>query len=109
MSLFPRPLKRRLRRRSRGSRTLWFTAMRVSGMLFRGITEHTTTPLRLILPTAGQANSWHSNLDDRRDFRRWVSVAEANAKMSAEPENYHYPKQSTNTAELGTPESLKSM
>src|SRR5271156_1154933 len=85
MSLFPRPLKRRLRRRSRGSRTLWFTAMRVSGMLFRGITEHTTTPLRLILPTAGQANSWHSNLDDRRDFRRWVSVAEANAESCHTP------------------------
>lgn len=29
--------------------------------------------------------------------------------MSPEPENYDYPKQSTNTAELGKPESLKAM
>src|ERR1700678_1680397 len=92
MSLFPRPRKRRLRRRSRGSRTLWFTAMRVSGMLSRGITEHTTTPLRLILPTAAQANSWYSNLDDRRDFWRWVSVVEANAKSChlGMRQRYHY-------------------
>src|SRR5579862_2998246 len=76
MSLFPRPRKRRLRRRSRGSRTLWFTAMRVSGMLSRGTTEHTTMPPRLILPTAGQANSWHGNFDDRRDRRGWVWVSQ---------------------------------
>jgi hypothetical protein len=30
----------------------------------RGITEHTTTPMRLILPTAGQANFFINMLDE---------------------------------------------
>src|SRR5580704_7385091 len=64
MNLFREPRKRRLRRRSRGSRTRSFTAMRVSGMLSRDITEHTTMPLRLILPTAGQPNSFINMLDE---------------------------------------------
>src|SRR5579863_7383145 len=63
----PRLHKRRLKRHLLRSRMPRCTAIRGSVMLSPAITENTTTPPRLILPTIGRANFYISNYKEIRD------------------------------------------
>src|SRR5580700_6325559 len=64
---FPRLHKRRLKRHLLRSRMPRCTAIRGSVMLSPAITENTTTPPRLTLPTAGRANFYISNYNEIQD------------------------------------------
>src|ERR1700677_37628 len=66
----PRLHKRRLKRRLLTSRMPRCTAIRDSVMLSPAITGNTTTPPRLTLPTAGQANFYISNCKEIRDDKK---------------------------------------
>src|SRR5580698_1160852 len=70
MSSFPKLHKRRLGRHLLRSPMRRCTAIRDSVMLSPAITENTTTPPRLTLPTVGRANFYISNSKEIQDDKK---------------------------------------